>query len=112
MRGMPTFHPRQETKYEFQKRMDEWMKTVPSYDDNDPDYARPILLANPAEGHQRLSASPIKQWEYLMEELNLEIASRTKPEPEMDTPPAQPEMALEITPPAPRDRPLDWLKPK
>eukprot|EP00969_Alexandrium_andersonii_P012993 566450-Alexandrium_andersonii.AAC.1 len=54
-----------------------------------------------------------------MEELNLEIASRTKPEPEMamettspaqlemDTPPAQPEMSLEITPPVPLERPLD-----
>eukprot|EP00969_Alexandrium_andersonii_P309920 13696618-Alexandrium_andersonii.AAC.1 len=31
---------------------------------------------------------------------------------EMETPPAQPEMAAEITPTAPLQRPLDWLSPK
>eukprot|EP00969_Alexandrium_andersonii_P162398 7178337-Alexandrium_andersonii.AAC.1 len=53
VRDMPTFNPRLETKNEFKKRLDEWMKKVPSYDDNDPEYVRPILLGN---------TSPIKQW--------------------------------------------------
>ena len=72
-RGMPSFNPKKESKKEFQKRLEEWMKTVPS-DDDGSDSDKSI----PKDEDQ----DPAKQWALLEQDLNMEIEGRAKRERE------------------------------